>query len=276
MSETWSETRNETWTDRDRTSMNRQPTTERRMPEDYAAGRNHDNLRYSSDRRGSRSLLDSVADTARKNPLGAALVGMGIFWFLAGKPRIADMARATGDTFGSAGRTGADMGASAADAVQSAARHASESIGSAARQAGDFAGSVGETLRSTTARQSYAVRDVASSARSQLGEFLNEQPLLLAAGAFAIGAAMAASLPLTDVEERVIGNAAESLKDSAQHVGEGGVSARLQEAASAAREEARRQGLTPEGLKTEAAALRDKVTSTIGGVTGTSAPPTNR
>ena len=212
--------------------------------------------------------MDSVADTARENPLGAALVGMGIFWFFAGQPRIADMARATGETFGSAGRYGADMGASAADAVSSAARQASGAVGSAARQAGDFTGSVGETLRSTTARQSHAVREIASSARTQLGDILHEQPLLLAAGAFALGAAMAASLPLTDVEERVIGDAAESLKDSAQHVGEGGVSARLQAAASAARDEARRQGLTPEALRSGAAGLRDKVTSTIGGVTG--------
>ncbi len=29
----------ETWTDRDQTSMNRQPTTERRMTEDYHGGR---------------------------------------------------------------------------------------------------------------------------------------------------------------------------------------------------------------------------------------------
>jgi hypothetical protein len=253
----------ETWTDRDRPSMN-QPD------------RTYTDRRYASDRHGSRSLMDSVADTARKNPLGAALVGMGIFWFFAGQPRIADMtrdmARATGETFGSAGRTGADIGASAADAVGSAARQAGEAVGSAARQAGDLTGSVGETLRSTTARQSHAVRDVASSAGSQLGDLLQQQPWLLAAGAFAIGAAMAASLPLTDVEERVIGDAAESLKDSAQHVGEGGVGARLQAAASAAREEARKQGLTPEGLRSEAAELRDKVTSTIGGVTGTRSP----
>ena len=248
----------ETWTDRDRR---------------YEAGSGYADRRYSSDRRSSRSLMNSVVDTARENPLGAALVGMGIFWFFAGQPRIADMARATGETFGNAGRYGADIGASAADAVSSAARQASGAVGSAARQAGDFTGSMGETLRSTTARQSHAVREVASSAGSQLGDILNEQPWLLAAGAFALGAAMAASLPLTDVEERVIGDAAQSLKDSAQHmVGEGGVSDRLQAAASAARDEARKQGLTPEALKSEAAELRDKVTSTIGGVTGTNSP----
>ena len=263
----------ETWTDRDQTSMNRQPTTERRMIDDYTAGGSYADRRYSSDRRDSRSLMDSVADTARKNPLGAALVGMGIFWFFAGQPRIRDMARATGDTSGGAGRYGADMGASAADAVGAAARQASEAVGSAARQAGDFTGSLGETLRSTTARQSRAVRDVASSAGSQLGNILNEQPWLLAAGAFAIGAAIAASVPLTDVEERVIGDAAENLKDSAQNIGEGGAGARLQAAASAARDEARKQGLTPEGLKSGAAELRDKVTGAIGGVTGTNSPP---
>jgi hypothetical protein len=246
--------------------MNRQPTTERRMPEDYATGRNDDDRRYSSDRRGAGSLIDSIADTARKNPLGAALVGMGIFWF------IRDMARATGETLGGAGRYGADIGASAADAVSSAARQASDALGSATRQAGDFAGRAGETLQTTTARQSHAIRDVASSAGSKLGDILQQQPWLLPAGAFAIGAAMAASLPLTDIEERVIGDAAESLKDSAQHAGEGGAGARLQAAASAARDEARKQGLTPEGLRSEAAELRDKVTSTIGGITGASTP----
>ncbi len=94
------------------TSMNRRPTTERRMTEDYAAGRNDADRRSSSDRRGARSLMDSVADTARKILLGLRLSAWHFLVFC--RPtshRRHDPRHGPGDRrkFGSAGRTGADM-----------------------------------------------------------------------------------------------------------------------------------------------------------------------
>jgi hypothetical protein len=237
-----------------------------------------------------QGIMASVIDTARENPIGAALVGMGIAWFFAGSQSrrasdaqaaagrafgaggsaMTDMARSAGDAIGNAGEyvtsTGASAARQAVGVAGSAANRASEAFSSAADRGGDFAASVAETLRTTS---SMAVTDLAISARSQFGQLLRDQPLLLAAGAFAIGAAMAASAPLTETEERVFGDAAEN----AMRSGGDSVEARLRNAAAAAKEEASRQGLTPDALKTEAADLRDRVTGAIGGTTGANSPP---
>jgi hypothetical protein len=264
--------------------------------------------------------MSTVTETARANPIGAALVGMGIAWLFAGGHSMsggrgpsfagralsaggsvaADLARSTGDAIGSAsgyissagGSAAADLARSAGDAigsasgyissagasaarqtadvVGSAASRASAAVSSGADQAGELAGSIGETLGDKLGAASSRVvagsADFSNSARSQLGQLLHEQPLLLAAGAFAVGAAMGASLPLTETEERVIGDAAESVMQSREA---DSIGSRLQNASSAAKEEARRQGLTAEALKTDAGKLRDRV---IGGVTGANSP----
>jgi hypothetical protein len=250
-------------------------------------------------------LVSSVVDAARENPIGAALVGMGLVWFFtgdralrlgaqapavasrvasAGGLAIADVARSTGEAIGSASQSVARASSSAAQQAASAAHQAADVVATAATRtgdvvrsgadgAGDATRSMGETLRSTSSRSTQAVAEVAKSVRSQFGQMLHEQPLLLAAGAFAVGAAMAASLPLTETEERVLGDAADSAMQFATGGQSDSVGDRLQNAVAAAKEEARRQGFTPDGLKREAAELRERVTSTISGVTGASSPP---
>jgi hypothetical protein len=262
------------------------PSRERRGSFDRPMGEQQSRGREQAPR-----FIASLNEAARENPIGAALVGVGIAWLFAGGRRsligidgaaaagralsaggyaAADMARSTGDAIGSAtgsvANAGADAARQAAGAVGSAANRASEALGSGAAQAGDLAGAIGEQWDATRAQAA----DVARSARSQLGQLLDEQPLLLAAGAFAVGAAMAASLPLTETEERVIGDAAEAALQSGEA---GSIGSRLRGVADAAKDEARQQGLTPEALKTGAGELRDRVTGAIGGVTGAQSPP---
>ncbi len=241
--------------------------------------------------RSRPGFASSVIDTARENPLAAALVGMGLAWLFAGDRSLrlgtqapaaagralsagsvmADMPRSAGEAIGSASEYATNVGASAArqaaDIAASAASRASEAVGSGMNQAGDLAGSMGGTLRTTSSR---AVADLTSSARSQFGQMLDGQPLLLAAGAFAVGAAMAASLPLTKTEERVLEDAAENAMQSGHA---DSIGAQLQNAAAAAKEEARRQRLTPAALKTEVEELRDRMSGAIGGVPGANSPP---
>ena len=77
------------------------------------------------------------------------------------------------------------------------------------------------------------------------------QPLLLAAGGLALGAAIAASLPRTDVEARTLGDAADELKRQAGAlVSQGAEQAKstLKDVAASAQNEMKRHGLTPEAL----------------------------
>jgi hypothetical protein len=51
-----------------------------------------------------------------------------------------------------------------------------------------------------------------------LAEMFDKQPLLLGAVGIAVGAGIAASLPASDLENRLMGDSADSLKDKAQEL----------------------------------------------------------
>jgi hypothetical protein len=225
------------------------------------------------------NVMASVIDAARRHPIGAALVGLGIVGLFptrrlaaaptiasrilsAGSSVMADMARSRGGAVDNASGYVSNIGESArqaANVVASAASRAGEAVGSSVDQAGNVANSFGEAMRTTSSTASTALSQVASSTRSQFGQILHDQPLLLAAGAFAVGAAIGASLPRTETEDRLLGDASENLMESSGD----SIGARVQNATRAAKEEARRQGLTSDALKAEAAKLRDKATGAV-------------
>jgi hypothetical protein len=75
----------------------------------------------------------------------------------------------------------------------------------------------------------------------------DRQPLALGAIGLAIGAAVAASLPTTRLEEDLLGETSDALRD------------RAQAAVDTAAKEARRQNLTPEALQSDIAETVSKV-----------------
>ena len=167
---------------------------------------------------GSNVLRD-LSSAASRNPLSAALIGMGALWFL-------------GDRAWQAG-------------VRPTIDQASEVIGSAMSRA----------------RPEHSRRDDADDQWS-LSRLFREQPLALGVIGAAIGAGLAAALPASPTENQLLGEASDELKAKAQEFA-GTQASRAGEAAEralhAAAEEAEKQGLSPEGLKSAKDSVAEKL-----------------
>jgi hypothetical protein len=219
-------------------------------------------------------FIQDLGDAVRKNPLSAALIGMGVLWFFtAGKPmdRASEFARNTGldrvpGTVGEALGTARSALSSTTDAVgermtsvtNAAKDGAADTLDSAVRYGRDYAGSASEYLSSIPAAGSGIFEDI----RSNLSEVFKAQPLALGAIGIAIGAGIAAALPATEVEADYLGEASDAAKarasefaadqaDRAVTVGEN--------VANAVREEARKQGLTMEGARSAGGDISAKI-----------------
>jgi gas vesicle protein len=101
---------------------------------------------------------------------------------------------------------------------------------------------------------------------------LSEQPLVVAAFGLAAGAALAALLPSTEIEERALGPAREAIADAAGKTGEnlkqaaGEVGERLKQSAA-------ERGLSSEGVKDMAREAAQAFTSTVSGQSGNTSSP---
>ncbi|MCG6206809.1 hypothetical protein LPW26_19340 [Rhodopseudomonas sp. HC1] len=204
-------------------------------------------------------FIHELGDAVRRNPVSTALIGMGVLWLFTGAKtgeRVSRLAHSTGlDRV-------PDMASDLVDAGRARMHDVQDRIGDSLSDANAKASSVVSAVRETgTAafdRVSDAGREIPErgaelfgAARSQVSELFEEQPLLLGALGLAIGAGIAASLPSTTVEADLFGETSDDFKNQARefvsHANER-VGAAARDAVSAATEEARRQGLTPEGV----------------------------
>jgi hypothetical protein len=236
-------------------------------------------------------FVRDLGDAARQNPISAVLIGMGVLWLFAGGARRAgfDGLAAANDSV-TAGRSamrsglqsarngasdfGSDLGdtvrragASSGDAIQSAAKTIREGGAAAyertSRLGSDLAESTSDFARSIPDSAS----DMFGNARSNLTTLFREQPLLLGAVGLAIGVGIAASLPTTELETEVFGDTSNRLKDKAQEFASDQAErgkAIAEQAVKSGAEEARRQGLDPEGLKSTVAGIGSKVKTVVG------------
>jgi len=219
-------------------------------------------------------FIQDLGDAVGKNPLSAALIGMGVLWLFAGSQpveRIGDFARssglyripgAAGDAFGAARstlRSGTDaVGERVAsakdivkdgvvDALDSATRYGREYADTASEYASSIPGSSGESF---------------DTVRSNLSDFFRAQPLALGAIGIAIGAGIAAALPATQIEADYLGETSDTVrKTAAQFAAEqtDRVTSVAGNVVEAVKEEATTQGLTPDGAKTAARDISAKI-----------------
>jgi hypothetical protein len=206
-------------------------------------------------------FIDNLGDAARRNPLSAALIGMGVLWLFAGKStgRVGDLLKSTGfdripdatrDTFSSVKSGIGQRTAAMTDAAGSTFDAVRESSADAASQAAEFARSVPNPA------------DIFETARDNLTELFSAQPLALGAIGLAIGAGIAAALPASEVENAYLGEASETVRSKTAGI----VGQQVDKAATlathvidSAAEEARKQGLTVEGAKAAAGDLASRV-----------------
>jgi hypothetical protein len=206
-------------------------------------------------------FIDSLGDAARRNPLSAALIGMGVLWLFAGKStaRVGDVLLSTGlggipeatrDTFSSVKSEIGDSTAAATDAAGSSFDAVRGRSAEAVSQAAEFARTIPNPA------------DVFEAARDNLTELFKAQPLALGAIGLAIGAGIAVATPGTEVENAYLGEASETVRNKTAEIAGQQVdkaTTLATQVIDVAAEEARKQGLTAEGVKATAGDLANRV-----------------
>jgi hypothetical protein len=127
--------------------------------------------------------------------------------------------------------------------------------------AADFAQDARRNVSEETSR---LTRQAQSTLESGMNRVLREQPLAVVMAGLAAGAAVAAVFPTTEIEERTLGPAGESVSQAAGKAAE-----RVKDAAGKAGERlksaAEERGLTTEGLKELAGEVSDTFTNAVSG-----------
>jgi hypothetical protein len=168
-------------------------------------------------------FLHDLGDAARKNPVSAALIGMGVLWLFTGNrpveragdfvrdgfDRIPDAAGRVYDTARSTLKSGADAVSGGVTSVTETLRDGgAAALGGAARFGRDQAGAASE-YASSIQESAPAMFD---TVRSNLTELFEAQPLALGAIGLAIGAGIAAALPPSDIEAAYLGETSDSVR----------------------------------------------------------------
>ena len=217
-----------------------------------------------------RGDATGLGETLRQNSVPLALIGVGVGWMLLSEgtrgrvsARAGDLARQLRDKMKS-GKTGTEPGDAAvygseelveepsagyayarqkSDRVMGEAQEPRSRVGDAARhgvrRAGEYAGAAGERL---------------NDMRSRLGVLVEDRPLALGALGILAGAVVALLLPRSELEDRLVGSAGETVRRRAAQLG--------RDAADRAQEVAERTA--------DAAvdAVRDAAHRTVGGDAG--------
>jgi hypothetical protein len=231
----------------------------------------------SSERLGG--FVRDLGEAARSNPVSAALIGMGAVWLLTsqsrrgeelfrrtGMDRLPDTARATWEGASSNLRSGMEN-------VQDAARGAADTVRERGGEVADQVAQAGKRLSRAAAdyteewpgRAGSLLEDV----RGNISDLFRSQPLAIGAVGLAIGAAIAASFPVTETETEYLGETSDFVKDKASEIAGEQVQRATEvgkKVAEAVVDEARQQGLTGDGVKAAATDLSNKAGRVAGAV----------
>jgi len=119
---------------------------------------------------------------------------------------------------GNAATSAADLAAGAADTVLHGARDAGESIGKLAGSAGEAAKEGASFVHDSSIKLTHDLTDLTGDLTRRVGAFIREQPLLFAAAGLAIGVAAAAALPRTRMEDEIMGDTSDEVKQTLTNV----------------------------------------------------------
>jgi hypothetical protein len=219
-------------------------------------------------------FIQDLGDAVRKNPLSAALIGMGVLWLFTGNrpvERAGEFVRNTGwdripDAAGNALNAARSTLKSGADVVGERATLAGGAMKEGAVDAFDDAARYGRDYANTASEYVNSIpetgAEIFDTVRSNLSNVFKAQPLALGAIGIAIGAGFAATLPATQLETDYLGETSDSVKAKAAELAAeqtDRVTAVAENVVEAVTEEARKQGLTLEGAKSAAGDISAKV-----------------
>ena len=204
------------------------------------------------DGRNRSDFIGELGDAIRQNPVPAALVGAGFLWLLMGGRDVMlggasrSLLSGVGEGAKRSGRAAyrgaryagaqasegvsrmaegaAHLGSRISDGVSGAAEAVSGAAGNVAEQVTHAASETAERVWSSRedpeADDSYAKRrlhrretSVAKRMQDSLADLFAQQPLLLGAVGIAIGAGIAASMPRSEAEDRLMGATADAARE---------------------------------------------------------------
>jgi membrane protein len=171
----------------------------------------------------------------------------------------------------------ADVKSEVSEGAQNLATKASGTLSDAAetvRTMGSDAASAASGMVSSgrqagaeaSARAGEQIRQTGERAQATFTDTLQRHPMVVGAVGLAVGAIIAAALPVTRQEEQLLGEAGSELRKKAQGVASEGfeaVKGAAQEVYEDAAAYAREQGLSPEGMREAAANVGQKVKEVI-------------
>ena len=227
----------------------------------------------------SEHATDFVRDlggAVRKNPISAALIGMGVVWLFAGRTRLSNpiegftgVANAAQDVWRGAasnlktGAEGIEGGVSAASATLR--KQGANFVDGISEKSGELAGSISDYADYIPGVATNLLDDV----QTNMGELFRSQPLALGAIGVAMGAAIAASIPVTDTETEYLGETSDFVKQKVNEIAaeKARDTAELGESVvDAMADEARKQGLTADGVNSAADGIAEKISRVAGAV----------
>jgi ElaB/YqjD/DUF883 family membrane-anchored ribosome-binding protein len=195
----------------------------------YDAERDYQTNRlYQDERTGTYSNVrtrtyanggdSGIIGRIRNNPVPAALAGIGLSWLAASsgnssRSRTSGYERA-GNFYGDRTSRSTAAGSSGETwSSESGQSGTTEDLTSRAREiASETTGRVREYANDTTA----AVRQTSRRAQTQLQRMMQDNPLLVGAGALVLGAAFGLAIPETERENELMGEARDSMVERAQ------------------------------------------------------------
>ncbi len=208
------------------------PENLKRQAQDVMAEKAHEVVANVEER--ARQTGDRLVEFIRDNPLPVAAVSIGALWLFTQRNR----SEISGDRMARFAYTGPErrsmsMGggkklrrlvertADARDNISEAAsglgERAGELVGQAQRRAEELGDGAADRLHSLTD----SAREQTERARGSLDRLIDENPLVVAAGAMILGAAIGMLLPETEPERRLMGSARDTVVDRAQEIAVG-------------------------------------------------------
>jgi Protein of unknown function (DUF3618) len=182
-----------------------------------------ESVRHAATEKVRQMTDNSFMDTVRANPIPAAMIGIGAAWlyFKGGNRsrdsyRYSDWRGAGGYTPGVSGSTGGTseypVGTRGTSGTSAYGVGVEENFG----ESGGIGTDIAARARNVTGELRDTARDTTRRAQLKFNDVLRDNPLLLGAAAALVGAAVGMSVPATDTENRLMGDARDAVVERAQ------------------------------------------------------------
>lgn len=196
---------------------------------------------------------DWLMGTAKRNPEALLVLAAGVALLMRKGAKAAGATAAVANysnDFSRGPREVVSTGLSdrVSQVAEQASGYASEikdRVSGVATSVSDYAGSVGQTISTQGSRLAGRAQSAVSTGASEL---LRQQPLAVAVIGVAAGAALAAILPPTAMEDRTLNSSHKAISDAANKVG-GTILDAAGEAGEVLKHSAAEHGISSEGLK---------------------------